>query len=406
MPMPPPLMLMLIDGLGYDFVTAEATPNLSRYAGSYAMRPLRPALGYSDCQRAVLFCGLPPDRIGYWMLYRFARPSDSPWRELGRLAFLDGAPVELPRKGLKLGLSASLMRLQARRKGYSDLTLHNIPFRALPWHAPTLRRPVYAPHALGDAPTVFDLLREAKRPFAIVRSDTVGQLGLLRPVKGHIRRLLSAIRGLDRSTSFVYFYLHTPDMFAHRHGIRGPRFWEELKEADQAIATIIEAAKERLGPDTQVVLTSDHGMDHTERFVSFRHLIMHPAFGKDYVAALDSTMVRLWYLTPDGARKARPLVESSGAGGFLTLEERRTLGVDFPGEQYGDDVYLLRPGASIYPNYHSVLKPLAMHAYHPSEPDQRAVALFIGDRIAELAPDSGELHMADILPIIRSLVKL
>ncbi len=395
-----PLVLMLVDGLGYEFVTSETTPNLRNLADDCPFYPMRPVLGYSDCQRAALFTGLPPDQMGYWMQYRFARPSDSPWRQFSKLAMWDSLPGELPRKFFKLALSSSVLKIATQRGPYPDLNVHNMPFRALPWHSPTLKKSMYAPGALGEVPTIFDRLRETKQSFGIVRSDTVGKLALLGSVTSQMRRLLGEIDALDGSVRFMYIYLHSPDMFAHRRGIRDPRFWEELKKTDSAIVEIIDAAKRKMGTDTQVVLTSDHGMNHTERFISYKHLVTHSGFGRDFVVGLDSTMVRLWYLSDDGKKIARPLVESSDVGRFLTGEERIELGVDFPGDHYGDDIYLLEPGVSIYPNFHSLLKPLGMHAYHPQEPDQRAIAMLIGDAIAERAPDKPELHMTDISPLM------
>ena len=401
-----PVVRLLVDGLGYEFITDENTPNLRKLANASPFYPVRPALGYSDCQRAVLFTGQPPDRIGYWMLYRFANPSQSPWKDLGKLSFWDSLPGELPRKIFKFGLSRSVLKLAARRGPFPDLDVHNLPFRALPWHAPTLRKSMYAPDPFAGVPTIFDRLRQADQAFGLVRSDTVNKLALFRYVTGYLPRMLREINDLDESVRFIYIYLHSPDMFAHRHGIRGPRFWNELKNIDSAIVEILDAARHKMGTDTQMVVTSDHGMSHTEKFVSFQSLITHRGFGRDFVAGIDSTMVRLWYLNEDGRRDARSIVESSDTGHFLTKTERVDMGVDFPGDHYGDDIYLLRPDISIYPNFHSLLKPLAMHAYHPQEPNQRAIALLIGDGLAEHAPDKAELQMSDLSPIMEAALGL
>lgn len=394
------MVLMLVDGLGYDAISSEATPNLHAYAAKYTFRPMRPVLGYSDTQRAVLFTGQFPDRIGYWMQYRFSTPEKSPWRNLGALSILDALPIEFPRKVFKFGLSASLLKLQTRNSGYDDLNIHNIPFRVLPWFAPTLPKSAYAPRVFGKVPTIFDRMRESGRPFGIVRTDTVGKFALLASITRQMDRLRQKINDLRDDTSFVYFYIHTPDMFAHRFGIRGPKFWDELKTVDEAFPVLIDALKARFGAETQVVLVSDHGMNQTEEFVNYQHLVTHPSFGKDFVVALDSTTVRFRYLTPQGGKIARNLMEDSGKGYFVSRDELRELGVSFPGEYYGDDIYLLRPGISIYPNYHSLLKPLAMHAYHPDGADQQAIALFIGDDVSERAQPAENLSMNDIYPIV------
>ncbi len=402
----PPVVLMLVDGLGYDFVSPGTTPWLASRSREYPLRPMRPVLGYSDCQRAVLFTGERPDRMGYWMLYRFARPAESPWRWLGTLSALDDLPADLPRKALKFGLSASVLKLASRWSRQGDLGIHNMPFRALPWLRPTLKDSMYSPGGLGATPTIFDRLRAAELPFGIIRSDVFGTWDLLKPADQLLPRLLGRINGLPGDLAFLYVYLHTPDMYAHRYGIKGAQFQAELARADGAIAAMVEAIRDRLGPDAQIVIVSDHGMDHTERSISFQHLVRHRGLGKDFVVALDSTMVRVMYLRPSARGAVRDLIESSGAGRFLTPEERRHLGVDFPPEHYGEDIYLLGPGASIYPNFHSLMRPLAMHAYHPDVQDQRAIALFLGDRVAESVHARHVLDMPDIFPVLSSVLGL
>jgi hypothetical protein len=53
----------------------------------------------------------------------------------------------------------------------------------------------------------------------------------------------------------------------------------------------------------------------------------------------------------------------------------RELHLDFDGRLYGDEIYLLDPGTAIFPNFHSLLRPKAMHAYHPDDADQHGIAL-------------------------------
>jgi hypothetical protein len=241
---------------------------------------------------------------------------------------------------------------------------------------------------------------DANRPQGIIRSDTVDKLTLLKSIETQLPRLQRQIAALPEGTSFAYFYIHTPDMFAHRNGLRAPAYRDEVRKVDAALPGLFERLKQRMGADTQIVLVSDHGMNHTERFADYQRLVNHPRAGKDFVPALDSTMVRFRYLTPQGRGIARELMGAGGNGRFLSDDEKRELGVAFPGEAYGDDLYLLEPGFSIYPNYHSLLRPLAMHAYHPDVPDQQAIAFFIGDDVSERGAQNANLAMNDIFGIV------
>ena len=47
----------------------------------------------------------------------------------------------------------------------------------------------------------------------------------------------------------------------------------------------------------------------------------------------------------------------------------------FDSRLYGDDMFLLDPGTAVFPNFHSYIKPKAMHAYDPADPDQLGILI-------------------------------
>ena len=89
-------------------------------------------------------------------------------------------------------------------------------------------------------------------------------------------------------------------------------------------------------------------------------------------------MVRLWYLDDDERlrNELRDRVAARYPGHFLTADELAAHHLRFTGRLYGDDIYLLPPGVAIFPNFHSFIKPKAMHAYDPADQDQWGI--FIG----------------------------
>jgi len=401
----PRVLFLLVDALGYDFLSPETTPYLTSIARQGSLLPMTPVLGYSDAQRAALFTGCYPEKIGYWLDFRMAYNS-SVLRPFSALGFLDWLPGDLPRRALKFALARTVVPLQARRTGYRTLHLYNMPFRAMRHFQPSLPSTMFDPHPFGDVPTIFDLCRQKGVKFAAVQSDRFGLANMFRMPDQLTPFLSREIQRIDPDVSLLYVYLHSVDMLGHRYGIRSPRFREVLARADRAVQRIVEEAREKLGKDLELVIVSDHGLNHTERFVSYGKLLRQPGFGRDYLVALDSTMVRLWYFQHGVRPGIRQAVEESGHGRFLGQEELRHLGVYFESRDYYDEVYLLRPGLSIFPNYHSYLKPMAMHAYHPDEPDQRAIALFHGRRLAHLKAPEGSLHITDIMPTISQVLGL
>ena len=398
-----PVLLFLVDALGFNFIGPQSTPYLDSLAKRHLLKPMRPVLGYSDAQRASLFTGRYPQEIGYWTDFRMV-PNSSPLTPFSRLAFLDHIPNDFIRRVIKYMLAKTLAPLQARRTGYNELPLYNIPLGMMRHFQPSLQKDMFEAGVFEPVPTIFDLCRQYNEQFAVIRSDVFGLRHMFSKPSSVGQLVTDAVANIDPNVKLLYIYLHSIDMLGHRYGICSDKFDEILLDADQTIATIIEAAKAKLGHNLETIMVSDHGMNHTTEFIDYTYLLKQSGFGKDYIVALDSTMVRLWYFNDEAKDRIHSLVENSGHGEFVTSEELSRLGVKFSNSDYYEEVYLLRPGLSIFPNYHSYLKPMAMHAYHPEFEDQTAVAFFIGENIEHLTNETQELVITDIMPILKQIL--
>ncbi|MGH7424670.1 MAG: alkaline phosphatase family protein, partial [Candidatus Methylomirabilales bacterium] len=280
------------------------------------------------------------------------------------LAPLDSFPIDLMLRGAKFVLSATLMRARARTLGYHTLSLRHLPFRSLPCFDYTLRVPMTASQALG-APTIFDRLSQSRMQWRYLDSSKMGRKGLI-----------SAIETLDPSTNFVFVYLHHIDMASHVFGIDSGLFWKTVSRTDRLVGQVVEKVTTRLG-DPEVTIFSDHGMSTIRRQVGLPRLLRHPGFPSRFCVALDATMVRLWYLVEDHKLRAevRGVVSESLPGRFLSQGDLESLHLDFRHRLYGDEIFLVEPGTAIFPNFHSYIRPKAMHAYHPDHPDQHGIVI-------------------------------
>jgi predicted AlkP superfamily pyrophosphatase or phosphodiesterase len=358
-----PLLYVLVDAIRYDYVEPVRTPFLSSLGGELGLARMRPLLGYSDAIRAAIFTGKYPDEHGYWMEYCY-RPESSPYGRLDRLAPLDALPSDFVRRGTKFVLSKTVVAPRGRKLGYASLSLRHLPFRALGSFDWTLRREMSAPAALG-VPTLFDRLSDAGLVWAHLDASKLGT-----------RRLLACIDALPRDTSFVFVYLHQVDMASHLFGLRSRLFERTLARTDALAGEVTARARRRLG-ELDLSVFSDHGMSSVERIVSYPKLWRHRAFPSRFCFALDATMVRLWYHDEDPSLRAelRAVVAGGAPGHFLSRAEQRDLHLDFDDRLYGDDIYLLEPRTAIFPNFHSMLRPKAMHAYHPDDSEQQGIAI-------------------------------
>jgi hypothetical protein len=374
-----PLLYLLVDAVRHDYVDPTRTPFLAEIAVQSGLSRMRPLLGYSDSIRSAIFTGRYPDETGYWMEYCY-RPGSPALAPFGRLAPIDHLPSDLVRRAAKFGLSQTLVRRQAHRHGYAHLSLRNLPFRALDRFDWTLRTDMTAPEALG-APTIFDQVADAGLVWTYLDASKLG-----------MKRLRRALDDLPLETSFVFVYLHHVDLASHVVGIRSGLFERALRHTDALARSVIERAEARLGL-LDLAVFSDHGMSPVDRVVSYPSLWRHPGFPSRFCFALDATMVRLWFEDDSPALRdeVREIVASPAAGHFLSDEERRDLHLDFGNRLYGDEIFLLEPRTAIYPNFHSLQRPKAMHAYHPDDPEQHGIAIGVGGagetlELVQLAP--------------------
>jgi hypothetical protein len=359
----PRLLYVLVDAVRHDYVTPARTPFLDGLARDLGFATMRPLLGYSDAIRAAIFTGRPPDEHGYWMEYCY-RPGETPFGRLERLRPLDSVPSDFVRRGTKFVLSQTVLPRVRRRAGYEHLSLRHLPFRSLGVFDWTLRRDMTAPGALG-VPTMFDRLDEAGVRWAYLDASRLGR-----------RRLLEALDALPLDTRFAFVYLHHVDMASHMFGIESRLFERALSKTDALTCEVVERVRRRLG-ELETVVFSDHGMSAVRKIVSFPALWRDPHFPSRFCFALDATMVRLWWedASPGLRRRVRAYLAERADGRFLDHDELRELHLDFDGRLYGDEIYLLDPGTAIFPNFHSLLRPKAMHAYHPDDADQHGIAL-------------------------------
>jgi Type I phosphodiesterase / nucleotide pyrophosphatase len=357
------LLYVLVDAVRHDYVTPQRTPYLDGLADELGFARMKPLLGYSDAIRAAIFTGRSPDEHGYWMEYCY-RPGRTPFGSLEHLRLLDAFPSDFVKRGTKVVLSHTVVPRLRRRAGYEHLSLRHLPFRALGVFDWTLRRDMTQPGALG-VPSIFDRLDDHQVPWRYLDASKLGRKGLL-----------DALAALPAETRFVFVYLHHVDMASHLFGIQSPLFERTLSRTDALTREVVERTRARLG-DVETVVFSDHGMSAVTKVVSFPALWRDPDFPHRFCFALDATMVRLWWegASSELQQRVRGYVTERAAGRFLEREELRELHLDFDGRLYGDEIYLLEPGTAIFPNFHSMLKPKAMHAYHPDDPDQQGIAL-------------------------------
>jgi hypothetical protein len=320
------------------------------------------------------------------------RPPSSPWAWARNFGALDGFPSDVALRGTKLAISMSAMRTMARRRQLEHMDLRNVPFRALPYFDLTLRVPMTSYRALGRA-TIFDRCRDAGLKFAYLDSSKIDR-----------KTLVHRAASLPDDIGLVFVYLHHIDMASHVFGIDSKRFRQSLASTDELIRQTVGAVHERF-PDSPTLIFSDHGMSRIKEQHAIPRLHHHPDFPERFLFALDATMVRVWYWRNEPALRAevRDIVAHTYQGHWLSDHEIDSFHLRFDSRLYGDEMFLLEPGTAIFPNFHSYIKPKAMHAYNPADPDQLGILV----APAQVGPvPTTPLEMVDIAPMCLSLLGL
>jgi predicted AlkP superfamily pyrophosphatase or phosphodiesterase len=256
----------------------------------------------------------------------------------------------------------------------------------------TLREPMMAPGALG-VPTIFDLLTKAGMKWSYISSASLKR-----------DDLLNAVANVDPDSDLVFVYLHQVDMASHLWGIESPRFWKAVEKTDALTGEVLKRARARIG-EHHTLIFSDHGMSQIRKWVAIPELLSHPDFGTKFCCALDATLVRVWYLDDDPKLRTelRDLVAGRFPGRWLEEQDLVDLHVHFSDRRYGDEMYLIEQGTVVHPNFHSYLRPKAMHAYHPDEPEQQGILIASAVPAASVGTNA---DMIDIAPLIGRLCNL
>jgi hypothetical protein len=323
-------------------------------------QPVRSILGYSSACVPSILTGRLPREHGHWSFF-YCSPETSPFRGLRPLRLLPGSITSRSR------VRNVLSRAVARRHGFTGyFQLYQLPFAHAHEFDYCEKRDLFSPGGVSGAPTIFDELRAGGIPFHV--SDWR---------RGEEENLAALHGDLEPArVRFAFLYLADLDAALHVVGKDDPSITERIARYERRLRDLLAAARRRYG-EVRLNVISDHGMAHVTHSVDLQAVLaqLPLRFGRDYVAALDSTMARFWLRSDAAARLLPGALATVDGGRLLSEAELAQLGCDFPGQRYGELIFLMEPGKLIVPS-HMGRKPIrGMHGYHPDHPDSDAVLL-------------------------------
>lgn len=356
----PVVLVFLIDALGWEIAQRFAFGR-----DEFALRgPLGTVLGYSSAAIPSLLSGTTPAEHGSWAMFRRADDGGS-FRFLSRIPRLPHALEWRARRWVRRYADA-----RSAVGAYYDL--YEIPLHLLHRFDLGQKGDPFQPGGLARE-TVFDWMRREGIRYRLWNYRTAEE-----------ENFAAAEHALAGDADVLFVYTAELDALMHRVGIFDDAVAARLARYRSFIESMRGAARARGVALTTVVL-SDHGMTDVERVVDPWSAMetSQRRLGRDFLAFLDSTMVRVW--GDAGALDAaeRALGEH---GRRLGDDELRSLGCWFPDHEYGETVLLANPGTLIVPSFMGSSAIAAMHGYHPH--DAFSIGCFLSDAGAIAAPAS------------------
>ena len=350
-------LFVFIDAFGWELV--QHYPFLDDLLTVKA--PLGTVFGYSSTCEPTILTGKMPQEHGHFAFFTKANG-----KSLFRYYRILGL---IPRFITKRGRIRSYMSKWLKRihgiTGYFQI--YNMPFKHLHHFDYTEKRDIFEPGGInGGFPTLFDYLRENDIPHH--RSDWR---------LGEEENLTAAGQAIEQGDiCFAYVYLAAMDAILHNEGKYGDGVARKIRWYEEKLQRLMEQAEQQYN-DVRLFVYSDHGMTDTLSTVPLMDRInaLGLQFGKDYLAAYDSTMARFWFDTPTAREAITTALNDEPHGHILSQDELTRWGCDFPENQYGDLFFLMDPGRLLCPSFMGEKSLAGMHGYHPDHKD--SVAAFM-----------------------------
>jgi predicted AlkP superfamily pyrophosphatase or phosphodiesterase len=378
------LLVILVDALGFKLTNnnKNAMPFLFESIGQGPYR-LRTLLGYSMGIQMSIWSGVGQNVHNRWSEYEYSRR-----RNVSRF---NAVSAILPEARFANFLRSGLTYASSHLLGETDL-LPGLPPKLIPMFD---KREYYQPGSRCHVNTFFDILTMNQQKYLYWH--------LHEPDFGKVRKFESP----DYHVKVIFIdYI---DHKGHHHELDSLEMRRSLSQLDAFIEEVARNWR-RSRPTGDIVIFSDHGLTRIEKRVDVRRQISRLGYdlGPDYIAFLDSTMVRFWFR--DSEAKARILshLSHSKDGRLLSEADLSKYKIDFADNQtlFGESIFLVNPGAYVFPNYfHCVLPNFirTMHGYDPEDPNSDGVFMYDGPH--HLVSRSS-VDIVDLFPTMLNLAGL
>ena len=387
-------LLLFVDAFRPDYL--RDAPYLAGLAGRSASGRLREPFGFLP--HAAYFGGLSPEQVGFTNLL-CCDPARSPFavaRWLPKTAFTTEKTAAQIRRYVD---EQARSRVSAFAASYASSL--NIPGELLAHFAVAEPEAPWSSKA-GYRSIFQELDARGDRWFASAWPATNDL-----PDHSDAGIVAHAQASLGPEHRFAHIHLQELDAAGHWFGPEGAGLRRLVRQTDGVVEELIAWLRVRYD-DLNVIIFGDHGMVSVTRAVDVRPALAATALvpGVDYVYFLDSTMVRLWFLT---SRSRVPLLQAlSQVRGlrFVTPEDKTRHRIAGCHPSNAHEIFLAEPGVVIAPDFFTrgSAHPIGMHGYDPDCADNQGLFIAHGDGVPP--GDAGIVDATEIYDWTRELLGL
>ena len=349
-------LVVFIDALGW-----EVLRNRSFLEEDLPLRrKLRSVFGFSSACVPSILTGNQPQDHGHWSYFYYA-PETSPFGWLRPFALLPSGVTE---RGRVRHLISKWVGRLMRFTGYFQL--YNLPFRHAGLFDHCEKKDIFKPGGMNRGDNIFDVLERNGVPYHVSNWRA-----------GEPENLEACEKALtEQEVRLAFLYMASMDGLLHEVGKDSERVDEKLAWYEDRMRRILAVARSHYR-EVRVFICSDHGMATVDRHVDLMSVIeaLPLKFGRDYAAVYDSTMARFWFRNDRARQMVTEALGSLDCGRILVDSELEALGCAFDGQQFGECIFLLQPGAIVLPSHMGRTPITGMHGYHPDHEDSDAALL-------------------------------
>jgi len=387
-------LMILIDAFSKTYFSKKYTPFLDELSQNGVLTNIKPLFAFKGIETTI-FTGVWPNVHNVWTEFGFANSQTGKERdELIRkvIRAVDLLPNDEYRAKIRYAIERYIFQ---KPHGTPNL----IPAGAIAYFQRSQRKEIFEPEAVGNIRTIFDAFREKGVPFVFIEPYVWGDWRVLHKAK--------KLAEHDHKSRFWYLKFNQLDHLGHKFGPTPFAFKEQLKKIDRYTEEIVTLLK-RKNPNLNILVLADHGMSKVCKAVNMLETLsqLRSEMCKDYLAFIDSTMIRFWFFTERARQEICEHLQQIKGGHILTSSERKLLRT--PSDvKHGQVVYVVDEGYVLHPCFfHSKSLVKGMHGYaYPKTPEALPI-IIMNNKIVENAKISKKVTFTDIAHLILQSLSL